>query len=161
MSRKKRLLSIIHNLIQIRENQSHHTSYSCYKHIAMIFSSLENPLAIGVNKMKSDDCHSATGSIHAEHDAILKLKKLDKSIKVNLLVIRYSKGFELCNSKPCINCLNKMMIDAKKKGYHINKIYYSNYCNERNIKCSKLNTLIHEPEGHIPKFNRPKTDLIC
>lgn len=158
MSRKKRLLSVIHNLIQIRENQSHHTSYSCYKHIAMIYSSLENPLAIGVNKMKIDDGYTSTGSIHAEHDAILKLKKLDKWMKVNLLVIRYTKGYELCNSKPCINCLNKMMVDAKKKGYHIDKIYYSNYCTfngiQRNIKCSKLNTLIHEPDGHIPKFNR-------
>ncbi len=72
-------------------------------------------------------------SLHAEANAILNLYGKDLSYipnsknfnvknqkKCDLLVIRVNNNGELCNSRPCINCL-KMMKDVKiKRVYYIN-----------------------------------------
>ena len=64
-------------------------------------------------------------SRHAEVDSIDRLTPTHKNPKVNLLVIRCKKDKTLGNSKPCINCLKSIYIDIRRKGYKINKIYFS------------------------------------
>ena len=45
-------------------------------------------------------------TIHAEIDAMNKLKKCEKTKKVNLVVFRVNNsGTKLCMAKPCENCV--------------------------------------------------------
>ena len=74
-----------------------------------------NILSIGMNKYA--DVDGTLPSIHAEHDAILRLpclqnKNKRRKVKINLLVIRFLKTYTLANSKPCFNCIQNMI---KKK----------------------------------------------
>lgn len=92
---------------------------------------------------------SCTGpSVHAEQMAIDKLpyRKSKKMKKVSLMVIRASgssKNYSMKNSKPCLLCYSCIM-KAGKKGYIIDKIYYSNdngnieYVKTKNIDPSDL-----------------------
>ena len=74
---------------------------------------------------------------HAEVDVIQKIKplysgkernkckKVKNLKKLNMLVFRTNKkGENLMNAKPCQNCLNYMK-NINKKGYKIQKIYYT------------------------------------
>lgn len=68
-------------------------------------------------------------SIHAEVDAVSKLKYSEKIKKVNLLVFRINKNKkELCNAKPCQNCIHCIKYFMKKKNYRLkaNKCWYTN-----------------------------------
>ncbi len=90
-----------------------------------------NILSFGFNRM--GDTEGNDPGIHAEHDAILKLKPIKYKkhlINVNILVIRISKRNKLQSSKPCINCIQKMKSLPEKKGYRIKNVYYSNDNNE-------------------------------
>ena len=113
-----------------------------------------NILSFGFNKMGDIDGNEP--GIHAEHDAINKLKPLDKKKKlepINLLVIRFSKNNKIQSSKPCANCIQNMKTLPKKKGYKIKNIYYSND-NEEIVKSS---IKILETEGlHYSRFYRRK-----
>lgn len=85
-----------------------------------------NILSYGFNSM--GDVNGKTPGIHAEHDAINRLKPLyrKKNLQnINILVIRLSKNNKLQNSKPCANCIENMRILPEKKGYKIKNIYYS------------------------------------
>ena len=75
---------------------------------------------------------------HAEVDVIEKIKprysgkeknkckKVKNLKKLNMLVFRTNKKGEcFMNAKPCQNCLNYMN-NIHKKGYKIQKIYYTN-----------------------------------
>ncbi len=102
-----------------------------------------NILSYGFN-MDSNKSKNDPG-IHAEHDAINKLKPVRRKKhlhNVNILVVRLSKNNKLQNSKPCANCLNKLKILPEKKGYKIRNIYYSNDNGE--IIKSNLKTLENE-----------------
>ncbi len=86
-----------------------------------------NILSFGFNMM-GDDSKNDPG-IHAEHDAINRLKPLRRKKhlqNINMLVVRLSKNNKLQNSKPCANCIQTMRILPQKKGYLIKNIYYSN-----------------------------------
>lgn len=86
-----------------------------------------NILSIGVNR--GGDILGNSPGIHAEHDAINKIKPIYECKKlqnINLLVIRLSKQKKLQSSKPCINCIYKMKSLPERKGYKIKNIYYSN-----------------------------------
>lgn len=92
--------------------------------------------------------------IHAEHDAINKLKPLNRNKHpqvVNILVVRFSKNYKLQNSKPCANCIENMKVLPEKKGYRIKNIYYSNENGE--IIKSNLKNLEKE-EIHYSRFFR-------
>lgn len=68
-------------------------------------------------------------SIHAEHDALLKLapsKNKKKLVSINLLVIRVTVKNKLQCSKPCNDCIQKMRYMPECKGYKLKNIYYSN-----------------------------------
>ena len=113
-----------------------------------------NILSIGLNKM--GDIEGKKPGIHAEYDAINKLKNLKqkKHLKsINLLVIRLSKNGKMQNSKPCENCIKTIKFLPEKKGYKIKKIYYSNYNGE--IIKSDIKTLENE-ELHYSSFFRRK-----
>ena len=62
-----------------------------------------------------------------------------KNKKFNILVIRVNKNGDLCNSKPCMNCIKHM----KKLG--INKIYYST--DDNDIMCEKIKYIKSEHES--------------
>lgn len=67
-----------------------------------------------------------SNSIHAEHSCINKLPYSREPVYVNLLVVRFSQGGQLCNSKPCPKCINMMNSYFPKKGYIVRRIWYSN-----------------------------------
>jgi hypothetical protein len=87
---------------------------------------------IGMNYYKVNNKCMKTR--HAEVDVIEKIKSLfdikkrknrKKFKKLNMLVFRTNKkGDSIMNAKPCQNCLNYMK-NIYKKGYKIQKIYYT------------------------------------
>lgn len=109
-------------------------------------------LSYGFN-MAGDDTKNDPG-IHAEHDAINKLKPIRKKKhlhNVNLLVIRLSKFNKLQNSKPCANCIENLKHLPQKRGYRIRTIYYSNEHGE--IVKNSL-TQLEKDELHYTRFFR-------
>jgi deoxycytidylate deaminase len=90
-----------------------------HQHGCVIVSDEGNILSCGYNKMEDFMCHKY--SIHAEIDAICKVKK-NKSIlqQSTMYIVRISKrGIALKYSKPCSDC--QKMIEK----YGIKRVYYS------------------------------------
>jgi hypothetical protein len=109
-------------------------------------------LSFGTNMMGDSDGNEA--GIHAEHNALTKLKPLQfkKNLEpINLLVIRLSKTNKIQSSKPCSNCIKIIDCIPEKKGYKIKNIYYSD--NEGNIVKTTLNNLKNE-EQHYTRYYR-------
>ena len=116
-----------------------------------------NILSFGFNRTGDSNGHSA--GVHAEHDAINKLKPLYKKkrlVPINILVIRVSKSNKLQNSKPCANCIQVMKNLPEKKGYIIKNVYYSNDNSE--IVKSSLKILEKE-ELHYSRYYKKKMNL--
>lgn len=100
------------------------------------------------------DSEGVDPGIHAEHNALLKLKqsKNKKRLElVNLLVVRFSKTNKLQSSKPCNNCIKIMESIPEKKGYKIQNIYYSN--SDGNIVKTNLANLKNEDQ-HYSRYYR-------
>lgn len=100
----------------------------------------------GRNKLSFGENYKQNGrpSVHAEHDALLKLmRNRNKPRQVDLYVIRLSKWGVLGNSRPCYNCIMRMMMCDIK----INTVYYSNENGE--IVNEKFSTMINDPNIHI------------
>jgi cytidine deaminase len=111
-------------------------------------------LSYGVNQI--GNTKGQNPGIHAECDAILKLRPLKNKKKlqsINLLVIRLSSKNKIQSSKPCNNCIETMKILPQKKGYKIENIYYSN--EEGNIIKTNLKKLDLE-EKHYSKYYKKK-----
>jgi hypothetical protein len=92
--------------------------------------------------------------IHAEHNALLKLKPSINKKRlepVNLLVVRFSKTTKIQSSKPCSNCIRIMDTMPEKKGYKIQNIYYSD--SDGSIVKTNLTTLKNE-EQHYSRYYR-------
>lgn len=114
-----------------------------------------NILTFGFNKM--GDVNGNEAGTHAEHDAINKLKPLNKRKRlqnINMLVIRISKTNKLQNSKPCAICIQIMKNLPEKKGYRIRNIYYSNDNGE--IIKSNLKTLEND-DLHYSTYYRKQS----
>ena len=101
-----------------------------YNHICCLYKSTPhldkaNIVSIGINQIHGTHYLQR---VHAECDAILKLKKLrrKKPICLNLLVIRISSTKKLQTSKCCKHCIQLLKKMPLKKGYIIKNIYYSN-----------------------------------
>ena len=82
--------------------------------------------------------------MHAEHHAINKLKYSNKKRKVNVIIFRIcNSGENILKGKPCENCQRRLKYDIAKKGYKLNKGYYTekNYddfiCMKKNDLCCK------------------------
>ena len=82
--------------------------------------------AFGMNRYNID---LKFKSIHAEIEAMNKLKKCEKTKKVNLVVFRVNNsGSKLCMAKPCPNCVCGIKKTLKEKNYKLrgNKCWYTN-----------------------------------
>lgn len=92
--------------------------------------------------------------VHAEEQALLKLKTNPKRVKtqINVVVIRVSTTNKLQPSKPCASCISKMRSLSDKKGYKIRKILYSDVDNK--LVQTSLETLEKEENKHITKYYR-------
>ncbi len=100
------------------------------------------------------DINGYQPGVHAEHDAINRLKPLQRKKhlqNINILVIRLSKNNKIQNSKPCANCIKNMKLLPEKKGYKIRNIYYSDDNGE--IVKSSLKNLENE-ELHYSRYFR-------
>jgi len=148
-----RMASLVFHLVYAEIIITRHVFYKANKNVLK----KANILSFGFNRMGDIDGNEP--GVHAEHDAINKLKPLERKKKlepVNLLVVRFSKNNKLQNSKPCANCIQNMRILPEKKGYKIRNIYYSNDNGE--IIKSSLNNLEKE-ELHYSRFYRNKNEL--
>lgn len=111
-----------------------------------------NILSYGFNRM--GDLNGNEPGVHAEHDAINKLKPIARKKRlqnINILVIRFSKNNKLQQSKPCANCIYVMKNLPEKKGYKIKNIFYSDE-NENIIKSSLKN--LENEDLHYSRFYR-------
>lgn len=111
-----------------------------------------NVLSYGVNK---------PNGIHAEHDAIQKLKPLKRNKKlvpIHLLVIRISGKNKLQPSKPCVNCIKTMHNLPKQLGYSIKHVYYSDDNGE--IIKSNLSKLGKDELPHLTT-KQYKNERVC
>ena len=116
-----------------------------------------NILSFGFNKM--GDIYGNKNGIHAEHDAINKLKPLERNKKleqINIIVVRFSKNNKLQNSKPCANCIKNIKVLPQKKGYKIKNVYYSN--DNGDIIRSNIKILENE-ELHYSRFYRRRLHI--
>jgi cytidine deaminase len=140
---------ILNDMINFRKMEIK-TYMGCHNHVAMIFDKKTcTPLSYGTNYFVSG-ANSIT--IHAEHDAFLRLKENKKKIKkINIIVIRYTNTYNLSKSKPCAFCIDHMNNLANSKGYSIENVYYSENNNIHMIKFKKLKD---EEDKHIPKRYR-------
>jgi hypothetical protein len=55
----------------------------------------------------------------------MKRNTSKRRLKVNILVMRVNKKGDICNSKPCCNCIKKMEKFEEYKNIKIDKIFYS------------------------------------
>lgn len=79
---------------------------------------------VGINSRRTKHCY--WGGLHAEIDALRKIKNTSKRTKrVNIAVFRINKSGDFCNSKPCSNCIKRMEKLQEYKNVKIDKIYYS------------------------------------
>lgn len=106
-----------------------HKSSMTHQHGCVIVSDTGDIIACGFNKNVNFMCHQF--SIHAEADAISKLKKI-MLLNVSMYIVRISPaGIFLKYSKPCNNC-QKLI---QKCG--IKRVYYSTsyeFNEQNNIK---------------------------
>lgn len=82
--------------------------------------------AFGMNRYNVDLKYT---SIHAEIDAVRKLKKSEKTKKINIVVFRVNNsGSRLCMAKPCCNCVNGIKKALEEKNYKLkaNRCWYTN-----------------------------------
>ena len=82
--------------------------------------------AFGINRYNIDFKFK---TIHAEMEAMNKLKKSEKTKKVSMVVFRVNNsGTKLCMAKPCQNCVCGISKILKEKNYKLkaNKCWYTN-----------------------------------
>ena len=82
--------------------------------------------SVGINKY---NINKNNDTIHAEVDCIQNLKISKQKIlkKIDLFVFRTNpKGNKLMMAKPCSNCLEYIHKNIQKKGYKLNRIYFTN-----------------------------------
>lgn len=111
-----------------------------------------NILSIGMNHPNSIITYP---SIHAEEDAIRKLKPLSpkKHLKrINLLVVRMSSSsYNYQSSKPCSHCIDLMASSLLQKGYCLHHVFYSD---GKDIIKTTLTALAKEENRHVSMFYR-------
>lgn len=97
-------------------------------------------------------------SNRTEHAEIACLNNIDNRMKLTgnfqLLVIRMSKTNKLAMSRPCSNCIKKMIKFLHHTPLNINKIYYSE--DDGSIACNTLFELFATNEQHISYYYRRK-----
>jgi cytidine deaminase len=82
--------------------------------------------AYGINQYNIDFKFT---TIHAEIDAVSKLKPSKKHKEVKMIVFRVNNsGSKLCMAKPCCNCVKGIKEGFNNKNYKLkaNKCWYTN-----------------------------------
>jgi hypothetical protein len=82
-----------------------------------------------------------------------KNKKLER---ISILVIKISNTGLISMSKPCKHCVENLQILAKRRGYHIDNIYFSN--NLRQIEKWGYSELENDPSKHVTEFYKNEAD---
>jgi cytidine deaminase len=93
-------------------------------------------------------------SVHAEIDAVRKLRTHEKKKKMKPLVLvsfKFARSGELRNAKPCRHCVTALKIRLKMKNYYVSDVIYSNDNGEL-ITCG-LDDLL-ENDGYITRGNQ-------
>lgn len=89
-------------------------------------------------------------STHAEIDALLKVKseyaktKQRNPMKMDLMVIRFSKTGIINNAEPCLHCIRQL---AQATYVNIGKIYFST--SSSTIMCKKFTDMLRTPTTFI------------
>jgi len=111
------------NLLREKQNTD-----NTFNHVAMcLYKNIDNKItSVGINS-SNKRYNNEKISTHAEMSAINNLRyKLSKhrikKIKIDLIVVRFHKNMELCNSAPCKHCSLEL---CKNKYVEINNLYYS------------------------------------
>ena len=89
--------------------------------------------AYGMNRYNIDLEFS---TIHAEMEAVNKLRKSKKNVSIKMIVFRINNsGTKLCMAKPCENCVKGIRRTLRKKNYRLkgNKCFYTNEDGEINF----------------------------
>lgn len=95
-----------------------------YRHGAVVFTNRKKIVKANHNTNNRTKVNNKYyPSIHAEINCLLCITEKELNAPSNLLVIRINPSGNLCNSRPCIDCLQYI-----KKYTNIKKIYYSNEC---------------------------------
>jgi len=105
------------------------------------------PITYGENMIRDTD-----KSIHAEHNAILKLPQRysRKYQAINIFVIKTTLRGVVGMSKPCGHCLLLMTTLPQAYGYRIVNIFYTNRAGD--IEKKKLTELLYDSDVHISKL---------
>jgi hypothetical protein len=149
---------ILEEIMNIHNVTSSKIKTSVNQHYCVIFPVGEiewgGLLALGRSTSLLND---ATKSIHAEHDAMKKLNKINKfkrflneGDKIDMLVVRMSKSGITGYSRPCRNCLLRL----EKSKYQINRIYYT--VDEESITCEKFGEMYDSPLTKLSSGDRKK-----
>lgn len=162
MSQCKNNNTHLYNLItklSIDRNIVTHTKQNAVltAHISAIFiyiKKIPSIISTGTNNCRGDN-YGMHGSYHAEIDAVRKLSKRNKNkklMRVHLLIAKTSISHKWGNSKPCIKCLNDLMILPPLYGYEVDNIYYTT--DTGILICAKLIDLLNDTEPHVTKCYR-------
>tara|TARA_B110000971_G_scaffold218116_1_gene256281 strand:+ start:5580 stop:6194 length:615 start_codon:yes stop_codon:yes gene_type:complete len=145
-----------------------------YNHVAIVFdqgkivannnelfmTKTEKIISYGYNTY--GDMDSAFPGTHAEIDAINKLTNFrtkhnrNQTKQINMFITRISTNAKIQNSKPCSNCIKKMIYLSSLKGYKIKHIFYSD--NNGLVIQTNLKALEQEPQ-HNSLFYRNNNSL--
>jgi cytidine deaminase len=124
-----------------------------HRHIACIFDCGTRPnlihelLSLGINYTVDDKT-----SVHAEQDAISKLKQKNKIYNIDILILRYNKGGEFLKSNPCMHCIYYMYRISLIKGYEIKNVYIST--DDNKIQKYKFANILYDPKQYITHYNQ-------
>jgi hypothetical protein len=110
--------------------------------------------AIGTNYILKNDPHP---SIHAEHNAIYKIKRhntqrrfVSNRAKLDILVIRLSRNGTIGYSRPCKNCIIRLM----HCNLQINNVYYTDVGGI--VKMEKLSMMLDSPLTKLSSGDKKK-----
>jgi hypothetical protein len=96
----------------------------------MHFSSLKGKyggkkkVVMGSNFILKND--SGRGSVHAEENLIQKFLRIrNRCQKVDLLIVKITHNGKIGSSRPCQNCMKRLICMTTKHNISINNVYYS------------------------------------
>lgn len=98
---------------------------------------------------------------HAEMDALrkfeelIRIKKIKKKTKIDLIVIRVNKNGNLSESAPCFHCTKEL----NESDISINKIYFSR--SDGTITCVKFSDWVASGTSHVSKGWKWLSTLNC
>lgn len=112
-------------------------------------------LSYGENIAKT----GAVASEHAEENAMRKLPALPRKRhlkRVDLMVIRTSAAGTLGSSKPCTHCVGRLCRDLPKKGYQLDRVYFSEMGGA--VTGCPMRALITDENAHVSRYYAPHPD---